>query len=146
MQVKQGEKGWSLRLDLDEAVFPSLEKIAKEHSWESGFIWGLGALKNVELGFYHLSQKTYDRRRFDEEAELLSLVGNLSLLDGKPFFHLHAVLGGPDFKCYGGHLFGADVAVTCELFYTEQDIFARRVFNEKIGLNHLDFCGIVDES
>lgn len=142
MQVKQGEKGWSVRLDLDEPLFQSLEKIAAEHEWESGFIWGLGALKNCELGFYHLHKKEYDRRMFKDEAELLSLVGNLAMVEGKPFFHLHAVLGGSDFKCFGGHLFSADVAVTCELFYTEQDFYAQRVHNDTIGLKHLDFCGI----
>ena len=142
MQVKQGEKGWSVRLDLDDPLFPSLEKIAAENEWESGFIWGLGALKNCELGFYHLHKKEYDRRMFKDEAELLSLVGNLAMLEGKPFFHLHAVLGGSDFKCFGGHLFSADVAVTCELFYTEQDFYAGRVQNDTIGLKHLDFCVI----
>lgn len=142
MQVKEGDKGWSVRLDLDDSLFASLEKIASENNWESGFIWGLGALKNCELGFYHLHQKTYDRRTFKDEAELLSLVGNLSQVDGKPFFHLHAVLGGSDFKCFGGHLFSADVAVTCELFFTEQDFYATRVHNDAIGLKHLDFCGL----
>ena len=74
MQVKEGDKGWSVRLDLNDSLFASLEKIASENNWESGFIWGLGALKNCELGFYHLHQKTYDRRTFKDEAELLSLV------------------------------------------------------------------------
>ena len=142
MQVQKGEKGWSVRLDIDQPLFASLEKIAVEHHWKSGFIWGLGALKNCELGFYHLHQKTYDRKMFKDEAELLSLTGNLAMLDDKPFFHLHAVLGGSDFKCFGGHLFSADIAVTCELFFSEQNIPASRVDNPVIGLKHLDFCGI----
>mgnify|MGYP003640388613 FL=1 len=142
MQAVKGEKGWSVRLDLDQPLFASLEKLASEHHWHSGFIWGLGALKNTELGFYHLDKKTYDRKVFAHEAELLSLTGNLASLDGKPFFHLHAVLGGPDFNCFGGHLFSADIAVTCELFFCEQNIEAHRVQNDQIGLKHLDFCGI----
>lgn len=142
MQVQKGEKGWSVRLDLDQPLFATLEKIASEYKWQSGFIWGLGALKNCELGFYHLHQKTYDRKMFKDEAELLSLTGNLASLDAKPFFHLHAVLGGSDFKCFGGHLFSADIAVTCELFFSEQNVIANRVENSIIGLKHLDFCGI----
>lgn len=142
MQVSQGEKGWSVRLDLGQPLFTSLEQIASEYGWKSGFIWGLGALKNCELGFYHLHQKTYDRKMFKDEAELLALTGNLAMLDGKPFFHMHVVLGGADFKCFGGHLFSADVAVTCELFFSEQNIPAQRVQNDVIGLKHLDFCGI----
>lgn len=139
--IKDGDL-WFLRLDKDENLFSTLEAWAAKEGLQSGHLSGIGALKNCELGFYHLAQKHYDRKLFPNEAELLSLEGNLSSLDGKPFFHIHTVLGDENFNAFGGHLFNADVAVTCEINFRpfHQDIV--RTQNESIGLNLLNFCQI----
>ena len=142
MIYQKDKDRYFLRIDKDESLFLSLETFAREENLKSGHLSGIGALKNCELGFYHLHTKTYDRKMFSQEAELLSLDGNLSILDGKPFFHIHTVLGGEDFKCYGGHLFSADVAVTCEVNFRPLDLEVERRPNAEIGLNLLHFCGI----
>lgn len=131
---------WFLRLDKDEDLFSTLEAWAAENNLKSGHLSGIGALKDVELGFYHLSRKEYDRKVFPHEAELLSLEGNLAFLNGKPFFHIHTVLGDENFNAYGGHLFKATVAVTCEINFRPLEIEANRELNEDIGLNLLKFC------
>ena len=56
--------------------------------------------------------------------------------DGKPYFHIHTILGGPDYNCYGGHLFAAKVAVVCEINIRLFNGEVSREFNEKIGLAH----------
>ena len=61
---------------------------AEREGLKLGQLTGIGALKDVELGFYHLKDKTYDRKMFKGEAELLSLDGNLTLFENKPFFHI----------------------------------------------------------
>ena len=129
-----------IRIDKDQDLFTTLENWAIENKIKSGHLSGIGALKDVELGFYHLEQKYYDRKLFPKEAELLSLEGNLTYLEGKPYFHIHAVLGDEEFRAFGGHLFSAKVAVTCEVNFREFDHETSRIFNENIGLNHLNFC------
>jgi predicted DNA-binding protein with PD1-like motif len=131
---------WFLRLDIDEDLFGTLEKWAAKEGLKSGHMSGIGALKDCELGFYHLADKHYDRKMFKDEAELLSLDGNLSFFEGKPFFHIHTVLGGEDFRAYGGHLFSAKVAVTCEINFRPFNADIRRLPNKEIGLNLLSFC------
>ncbi len=142
MEYFKDKDRYFIRIDKDEDLFGSLEEFARQENLKAGHLSGIGALKDTELGFYHLKSKTYDRKMVPEEAELLSLDGNLSLFEGKPFFHIHTVLGGSDFKCYGGHLFSAKVAVTCEVNFRPLDIDVERRMNEKIGLNLLHFCGI----
>jgi predicted DNA-binding protein with PD1-like motif len=141
MDYKESKGSYFIRLYKDENVFSTLEAFAKERSFSCGTLNGIGALKNCELGFYHLDTKTYDRKLFPEEAELLSLAGNLSLLEGKPFFHIHTVLGASDFSTYGGHLFNADVAVTAEIIFRPLDLEIERTKDEEIGLNLLNMCG-----
>ncbi|MDM7991908.1 MAG: DNA-binding protein [Candidatus Fermentibacter sp.] len=74
---------------------------------------GVGMMADVELGVYDGS--AYRRRVFPGPDEVLSLSGNVSMLDGKPFVHVHAVLGSHEFEARGGHLFGGTVAVTLEV-------------------------------
>ena len=139
--IKNGE-AWFLRLDKGEDLFSTLEKWALNNEMKSGHLSGIGALKDVELGFYHLAEKHYDRKMFPKEAELLSLDGNLCSLDSKPFFHIHVVLGNEKFEAFGGHLFSAKVAVTCEINFRPFLENIVRTPNEEIGLNLLNFCKI----
>ncbi len=74
---------------------------------------GVGMMADVELGVYDGS--AYRRRTFPGPDEVLSLSGNVAMLDGKPFVHVHAVLGSHEFEARGGHLFGGTVAVTLEV-------------------------------
>ena len=142
MNSANDEKNYFIRLDKDEDLFESLLKWAEEKKLKSGHLSGIGALKDVELGFYHLDKKEYDRKKFPKEAELLSLEGNLTSLNGKPFFHIHALLGDEDFRAFGGHLFSAKVAVTCEINFRVFDHICERKENKNIGLNLISFCGI----
>jgi predicted DNA-binding protein with PD1-like motif len=104
----------SIRLDPGEPLFASLERATKELYLSSGFITsGLGSLKDVVLGFYQ--DHGYVRRRFEGPYELLSLTGSLAEVDGRPHFHLHAVLGNPEYQAFGGHLHEATVAILAEV-------------------------------
>lgn len=141
MDYKESKGSYLIRLYKDENVFTALEQFAQQANVSCGTLNGIGALKNCELGFYHLDKKEYDRRIFPEEAELLSLVGNLSLLENKPFYHIHTVLGAADFSTYGGHLFNADVAVTAEVIFRPLDLEIHRGHEDDIGLNLLQICG-----
>lgn len=144
MEAIKSNETWFLRLDRGENLFETLENWAKKEGLSAGHLSGIGALQDVELGFYHLSKKEYHRKGFPLEAELLSLDGNLCLKDGNPFFHIHTVLGDEEFRAYGGHLFKAIVAVTCEINFRPFEADITRVHNEKIGLNLLSFCKMND--
>lgn len=141
MEYKEHKGNYFIRLFKDENVFESLGKFCEKEEIRCGTFNGIGALKNCELGFYHLDKKEYERKVFPDEAELLSLVGNVSLLDNKAFLHIHTVLGASDFSTYGGHLFNADVAVTAEIIFRPLDLEIHRGYEEEIGLNLLQMCG-----
>lgn len=127
-------------LDRDELLIDSLTKIMTTHSFQGGFISGIGALKDVELGYYELHNKTYLRQKFEQEDfELIALNGNIPLKQNAPFIHVHALLGRRDFSVFGGHLFEATVAVTAEIMVLSLGKMPKRVLNHKIGLDLI--CG-----
>ncbi|NLP06496.1 DUF296 domain-containing protein [Candidatus Fermentibacteria bacterium] len=105
-----------LRFDRGELFPRALEEWCAERGVRGGVVvCGIGMLERTDLGVFDGS--TYSHRVFDEPAEVLSLQGNLSMRDGAPFAHVHALLGLHDFSAVGGHLFGGTVAVTLEVLF-----------------------------
>lgn len=135
MHWREIEQGYVIRLVKDEKVMESLSRFAEEQRISSGWLNGLGAFKNSRLGFYHLPQKRYDERTFQDEMELVNLVGNVSWLDGKPALHCHVTLGDTEFRAIAGHLFEAEVAVTVEVRLWASSAKIHRQFDESVGLN-----------
>ena len=85
----------------------------------AGGITGIGSVREAVLGYYDESRREYLRREVPGDMELISFVGNVTWLDGKPFVHAHAVLSGADFAPIAGHLFQAEIAATGEFFFVE---------------------------
>lgn len=141
MNFKRVKNDILLILQKNDDLFECIQKFAMEHNINNAFINGIGALNQVELGYSNLTKKEYQRRNFDKDLELLSLNGNITLVDNQPFLHIHTVLSDEDFHCIGGHLFRAKVAVTCEIRLTVITSKVQRVFNNEIGLKLIQ-CSI----
>lgn len=65
----------------------------------------IGATFKVTIGYYDQKTHQYHPKTFEQEMEIVSCSGNVSLKDGKPFLHVHAVMGDAELRCWGGHLF-----------------------------------------
>jgi len=138
MKVFENTDGFLLRLARGEEIHATLTRFAADRGIRGAWVSGLGAVRDVELGFYHLETRSYDRQVIDEEMEILSLTGNLSLLDGRPFLHAHVSLMRADFSVAGGHLFRGTVAATGEFSLHQTDLRLERRMDEEIGLPLLE--------
>lgn len=130
------KKNWFLRLDLDEELIDSITRFLKQEKLQSAVIQGIGAVKDAVLGFFNTENNTYEKKTFTGEWELLSLMGNISIRDGQPQPHLHAIISGADYLTYGGHLFSATIAVTSEIYIQnlELPVPLNRTLDPKTGL------------
>lgn len=123
-------------LEKDEPVIKSLTEIITNSNIKGGSITGIGAIKNVEIGYYELEDQNYIRRTFDHgDYELISFIGNISLKNNLPFVHAHISMGAKDFNVLGGHLFEAITAVTAEFYITPFDQMPQRELDKSIGLD-----------
>jgi hypothetical protein len=128
-------------MDSGEEVFETLRAFGQENAVRAGTISGIGAVGEAELGFFVRATRTYVRRVFTGEHEVLALTGNFSEFEGRSFPHCHLILAGPDFVAYGGHLFRAIVSVTCEVHVvTSPDAIVRRS-RPDLGFNPLEPAG-----
>ncbi|MFO7882696.1 MAG: DNA-binding protein [Kosmotogaceae bacterium] len=109
-----------MRFDDGDSFVDELHSKLKETGLNSGIIIsGVGMLRNVTLGWFNVDTSGYEHTTYSDPYEVLSLSGNISLKDGKPFAHVHASLAGRDNKVIGGHLFSGAVCNTIELFLLE---------------------------
>ncbi len=117
-----------------EPVRARLEQLALEQGLVAAQVSAIGALDEPVLGCWDLEQKIYHKKVLPGVWELLSLQGNLSLLDGKPFLHAHVLLSGSDYQALGGHFFEARVGVVLELFVLPYPTSLPRRFCPELGL------------
>ncbi|MBL7174092.1 MAG: DNA-binding protein [Desulfobacteraceae bacterium] len=106
----------ALILEKGEPVHESLKQVARDLKLPGAFVTGLGVIKDVTIAFFHIELKNYKEMKLKGAVEMLSLNGSISWEGDEPVIHLHAVLGFEDGSVMGGHLLGANIGVTGEIF------------------------------
>lgn len=137
MKTKKIDDGYFLRLDKGEEVVRTLVEFIAKEEIQAGAIAGIGALTQVELGYFDRDKKVYNRRKFEGIYELLSLLGNISYADNVPMVHAHCLLGDAEYKIIGGHFFSGIVAVTGEIYIRTFAERLSRELNPETGLKLL---------
>ena len=117
----------------DEAT-DRLLNYAKEHNLTAARFTALGAFKECTLGWFDIDKQDYHEIQIEEQVEVLSLIGNVAVYDGRPKVHAHAVVGKRDGRAYGGHLLRAVVRPTLEVSLIESPVELERQMNPAFGL------------
>jgi predicted DNA-binding protein with PD1-like motif len=93
-----------LRLRHDADLVASITELARSKEIAAASFTAIGALKSARLAHYDQRSHEYREIRIDSACELICCTGNVSLKDGKPFAHMHAVLADEIGNTKGGHL------------------------------------------
>ncbi len=96
----------------------SIMEFATNNQISAATFTAIGALKSAELGFYSQDEHEYFELPLPGPLEIASCVGNISLREGKPFVHAHAVLADSNCVAKGGHLIRGEV-FAAEVHLTE---------------------------
>ncbi len=139
MKVKKNEIAEVLviKLEKGEDLLETLSTVVEKENVEAGFFTGIGALNRVKMGIF--IEGKYEEIVIEDELEIVSLLGNVSLKDGKPFVHAHIIVSKRDGSAFGGHLLpGSIISVTCEIFLIKLKNAIKRGFDEEIKLYLLD--------
>jgi uncharacterized protein len=106
-----------VRADYESDLLKFLNELAKDQQIEVASFTAIGALKQAKLGFYDQTKHVYMEEALSEPQEIASCTGNISIKDGEPFVHAHAVLADRNGKTKAGHLlegrvFAAEIHIT----------------------------------
>lgn len=125
-----------VRIPTGEDLLGYLEDYVAERSIQTAWLSYLGAVQTAALRYYDQEQREYCDFHIHQHLEVVSGTGNVSLLDGAPFIHTHAVLADASGRAFGGH-----VNHGCEVWALEVRIEELRgdapvrTFDEPTGLS-----------
>jgi hypothetical protein len=125
-------KTFALVFDKGDEVVSGLTEFARAHRLSASHFTAIGAFSDVTVGYFLPDRKEYRRIPIQEQVEVLSLVGDITLDErGEPKIHAHAVVGKSDGSAHGGHLLEAHVWPTLEAVVEESPShLARRIDSE----------------
>ena len=135
MKSTKTSDGYIVVCSLNEEVISTLTRFAADNNIHSGTIVGIGALKELTLGYYDMGDRIYIKKEFHDEYELLGLNGNFAWKDNETILHCHAVFSNKEFGVIGGHVFSAKVGITGEFYIRTTGIEVHRGFDEATKLN-----------
>lgn len=127
-----------LVLERGEELIDSLVSYAREHNLSGAWLQsGLGGAGSAILSFYDLETKTYIDTTLQEPLEIISLQGNLSFVDGEPFWHIHGSFGTRSYQTLSGHVKALTIALTAELLIQPLNSSLVRSYDPATGLKLL---------
>ncbi|MDQ0086472.1 putative DNA-binding protein with PD1-like motif [Variovorax boronicumulans] len=135
---KGPERTIALVFEKGDDVVPILEQFAKQHTLSASRFSAIGALRAAVLGYFDWERKDYDRITVNEQVEVLSLNGDITLDGDQPKVHAHVVLGRRDGSTIGGHVLQATVQPTLEVLLIESPGYLRKTCNRETGLALID--------
>ena len=102
-----------------EDLLQTIEEFCIHHDISCGLIQGIGAVEQATFSIYNQKTKKYTKITKNEEMEILSLSGNVSLFDDRPMTHTHITLSDKEGKAWGGHLMAGTKIFAAEIFIQE---------------------------
>jgi len=121
----------------DEA-FSGLQEFAEKYQIQSAHFTAIGALNGATLAWYDPQRKMYRRIPVHGQVEVVSMIGNIALYQGKPTVHTHMVVGLPDGTTKGGHILEAHVSPTLEVIVTIDSFFMHNPPTTETDLTLID--------
>jgi predicted DNA-binding protein with PD1-like motif len=138
MQYKKFANTYVIRLERGDEIIDSLKTLMEKEDIRGGFFFGLGAVKNVSLGYFDVEKKEYKEKSFMQDFELTSMVGDVAFSGDKIIVHAHVTLAGEDFKAVAGHLNKATVTATTEIVFNPVVGKLSKKIDPITGLNLMD--------
>jgi uncharacterized protein len=121
----------------DEAFSGMLDFAEKYHITSAHFT-AIGALDRATLAWFDPQRKMYKTIPVEGQVEVISMIGDIALYQGKPAVHAHMVVGTSDGTTRGGHLLEAYASPTLEVMVTVDPIAMQKRFDPKTDLTLID--------
>jgi predicted DNA-binding protein with PD1-like motif len=138
LEEVDGRKTFVAVFDTGDEPIEALTEFSRQERLSGAHLTGIGAFNTVTLGFFDSFTRDYVKIPIAEQVEVVSLVGNIVLHEGKPKVHAHVVVARRDGTALGGHLLEARVSPTLEVVIEDSSRRLRRTFDEASGLALID--------
>jgi predicted DNA-binding protein with PD1-like motif len=121
----------------DEAA-AALASVAREYRLGASHFSAIGAFQRAVVAYFDWPSREYTHIAIDEQVEVLTLGGDITVEHGEPRVHAHVVVGKSDGTAHGGHLVEGHVRPTLEIVLTELPRHLQRRFDPASKLALID--------
>jgi len=128
------EHTWAVIFETGEEAMAGLLAFAGQESIGAAHFTAIGAFSKAVLGYFDWESKEYRRIPMDEQVEVVTLMGDIALEQGKPKVHAHAVLAKRGGVTVGGHLLEGHVRPTLEVVLSKSPKSLERSFDPESGI------------
>ncbi len=129
-----GSRRFVLVFDKGDDFEPTLLAFAAAQAVNAAHFYGIGAFQTSALAYFDRGVMEYLRIPVEEQVEVVSLIGNVTRMDGGRRVHAHATLGRRDGATLSGHLLEGKVWPTLEIMLQEMACEVRRAKDPETGL------------
>lgn len=133
--LEKDPRTYAVIFETGEELAAGLKEFAEKEKLAGSSFHAIGAFSAVRLAWFDWETKGYMTSvDLQEQVELISLIGDIALKEGKPTVHAHVTIARRDGTTRGGHLQSATVRPTCEVVLTESPEALRRQVDPESGL------------
>ena len=102
-------------------LLASVNQMASEAGFKSASVQFIGAVRKAVVQVFDQAKREYVTLNLAGPLEIVTGTGNVSLKDGQPFAHVHAVFSDLRGVCSGGHLAPGTEVFMAEVVLAEID-------------------------
>jgi len=107
---------FEIRFGTGDEILTGLYDFVAKNKITTGHITGIGGLApGARLGWGDPDVGAFKLIEIKDKTEIVSLIGDISSPNGKPYVHVHMVVGSADGSTKAGHLLEAHIAPVGEL-------------------------------
>lgn len=141
MEYRKFNEEYYIRLDKGDELISSLLSVCEREGLRLGRVHGIGGCEKAVVGVFDAERREYEREQVEGLLEMISLDGNVTEYEDKPYIHLHATFAYRDggIKLLAGHLLEAVIGLTGEIVISPADGAIGRRYIEELGIRTWDF-------
>jgi len=128
------QKTYAIVLESGEEAMEQILAFADAKKIAASQFTAIGAFSETTVGFFDFSIKDYKKTHFNQQMEVLSLMGDITIFKDEYKIHGHIVLAKEDGSAYGGHLMKGIVHPTLEIILTESPVYLQRKMDKDAGI------------
>ena len=133
-----GVKRYVVVLAKGDEVMSGLTDFARQNKVTSASFTAIGAFSHATVAWFDDSRKEFKLIPIKQQVELVSMIGNIALVNDKPVVHTHVSVASSDGTVRGGHVIDAFVFPTLELFITVYPTPLHKQPDQATGLELID--------
>jgi predicted DNA-binding protein with PD1-like motif len=133
-----GVKNYAIVLAKGDEVMSGLTDFSRQNKVASASFTAIGAFSHATVAWFDDARKEFKLIPIEQQVELVSMIGDIALVNDQPVVHTHVSVASSDGTVRGGHVINAFVFPTLELFMTVYPTPLHKESDEATGLKLID--------